>query len=198
MASLPGHRGRRRPRRRSGPGHQQHRPDRRQRPALLDHPERRRAPGPRPPSPAAAGARRVPGRTVGMASLTQATGVAGDLVGGQGQPGHQQHRPDRRQRPALLDHPERRRAPSPATKPGGGGTSSPSPAGLWGWLVSQATGVTGDLVGGQAARPSAASARPSATSCPLDHPERRRAPGQAASPAAAETSSPSRPDCGDG
>jgi hypothetical protein len=37
-----------------------------------------------------------------------------------------------------------------AGKPGGSEDLIAVPAGLWGWLISQATGVAGGLVGGQA------------------------------------------------
>ena len=113
----------------------------------------------------------------------QATGVAGNLVGGQAGQAISSIGQTVGNVLPFSTIPSGAGPQGQAAKPGDVGDLIAVPAGLWGWLVSQATGVAGNLVGGQAARPSAASARPSATSCP-SRPS-RAAPGterQAAKP----------------
>ena len=152
MASLPGHRGRQATSSAVKPGQAISRP--RPDPSATSCPSRpsRAAPG---PGPAA-----KPGG--GGDLIAVPAGLWGWLVS-QGPPGSQAG--PRRRSPATAISsigqtvgnvlpfstiPSGAGPQGQAAKPGGGGDLIAVPAGLWGWLVSQATGVAGDLVGGQA------------------------------------------------
>ena len=82
--------------------------------------------------------------------VSQATGVVGDVVGGQAGQAISSIGQTVGNVLPFSTIPSGAGPQGQAAKPGGGGDLIAVPAGLWGWLVSQATGVVGDVVGGQA------------------------------------------------